>query len=76
MLLKDKTAVISGSNRGIGKSIVEIFSKNGANISYNRLSMKHASKHRAKQTNLQFAANQSMRVQSGLITEAIQAHLR
>ena len=32
MLLKDKTAVISGSNRGIGKSIVEIFSKNGANI--------------------------------------------
>lgn len=32
MLLKNKTAVISGSNRGIGKSIVEIFSKNGANI--------------------------------------------
>tara|TARA_B100000953_G_scaffold267293_1_gene235863 strand:- start:251 stop:994 length:744 start_codon:yes stop_codon:yes gene_type:complete len=32
MLLKDKTAVITGSNRGIGKEILKIFSKNGANI--------------------------------------------
>lgn len=32
MLLKDKTAVITGCNRGIGLSILEIFSKNGANI--------------------------------------------
>ena len=32
MLLKDKTAVITGSNRGIGKSILELFSENGANI--------------------------------------------
>ena len=32
MLLKDKTAVITGCNRGIGFSILELFSKNGANI--------------------------------------------
>ena len=32
MILKDKTAVITGCNRGIGFSILEIFSKNGANI--------------------------------------------
>jgi len=32
MLLKDKTAVITGSNRGIGKEILETFSSNGANI--------------------------------------------
>ena len=32
MLLKNKTAVITGCNRGIGKSILEEFSKNGANI--------------------------------------------
>ena len=31
-LLKNKTAVITGSNRGIGKKILEIFSENGANI--------------------------------------------
>ena len=32
MLLKEKTAVISGCNRGIGKSILEIFAKNQSNI--------------------------------------------
>jgi len=32
MLLKDKTAIITGCNRGIGKSMLEVFSKNGANI--------------------------------------------
>jgi len=32
MLLKNKTAVITGCNRGIGLSILEVFSKNGANI--------------------------------------------
>ena len=32
MLLSDKTAVITGCNKGIGKSILEEFSKNGANI--------------------------------------------
>ena len=32
MLLKDKTAVVTGCNRGIGLSILEIFSKNGANV--------------------------------------------
>lgn len=32
MLLKNKTIVLTGSNRGIGKSILELFSSNGANI--------------------------------------------
>ena len=32
MLLKHKTAVITGCNRGIGKSMLNIFSENGANI--------------------------------------------
>ena len=32
MLLKDKTAVITGSNRGIGRAILEMFAKNGCNI--------------------------------------------
>jgi|TARA_B110000438_G_scaffold184685_1_gene176392 3-oxoacyl-[acyl-carrier protein] reductase len=32
MLLKNKTAVITGCNRGIGFSVLELFSKNGANI--------------------------------------------
>jgi len=32
MLLKDKSAIITGCNRGIGKSILEVFAKNGANV--------------------------------------------
>jgi len=32
MLLKNKTAVVTGCNRGIGFSVLENFSKNGANI--------------------------------------------
>ena len=32
MHLKNKVAVITGSNRGIGKEILKNFSKNGANI--------------------------------------------
>ena len=32
MVLKNKTAVITGSNRGIGLKMLEIFSKNGADV--------------------------------------------
>ena len=32
MLLKNKTAVITGCNRGIGKKILEVFSANGATV--------------------------------------------
>ena len=32
MLIKGKTAVITGCNRGIGKALLEVFSKNGANV--------------------------------------------
>jgi 3-oxoacyl-[acyl-carrier protein] reductase len=32
MLLKNKTAVITGCNKGIGKVILELFAENGANV--------------------------------------------
>ena len=32
MLLRNKSAVVTGCNRGIGKAIIENFAKNGANI--------------------------------------------
>jgi len=32
MLLKNKTAIITGCNRGIGKKILETYSRNGATI--------------------------------------------
>ena len=33
-LLKDKNVVITGASRGIGKSILELFVKNGANVAF------------------------------------------
>lgn len=32
MLLKDKVVVLTGSNRGIGKSVLKLFHSEGANI--------------------------------------------
>ena len=32
MLLKNKTVVLTGCNRGIGKAILGVFAKNGASI--------------------------------------------
>ena len=37
-MLKDKTALISGASRGIGKKITYIFAKNGAFVGINYLS--------------------------------------
>lgn len=33
-LLKDKNVIITGASRGIGKSILELFVKNGANVAF------------------------------------------
>ena len=44
MSLKNKYAVITGCNKGIGKETVRIFSKNGSKIfveTYNKLKNKH-----------------------------------
>ena len=34
MLLKDKNVIITGASRGIGKGILELFVKNGANVAF------------------------------------------
>lgn len=36
-LLKDKTVIVTGGSRGIGKAIVQEFASNGANIAFNYL---------------------------------------
>ena len=33
-LLKDKNVIITGASRGIGKGILELFVKNGANVAF------------------------------------------
>ena len=43
-LLEDKTAIITGGSRGIGKAIVEIFVKQGANVAFTYSSSSDAAK--------------------------------
>ena len=33
-LLKDKNVIITGASRGIGRSILELFVENGANVAF------------------------------------------
>ncbi|MDH5414608.1 MAG: SDR family NAD(P)-dependent oxidoreductase, partial [Flavobacteriaceae bacterium] len=33
-LLENRTAIITGATRGIGRGIAEIFAKNGANVAF------------------------------------------
>lgn len=49
-LLEGKTAIITGGTRGIGKGIVEIFAKHGANIAFTYSSSAEAAEELASRT--------------------------
>ena len=49
-LLEGKTAIITGGSRGIGKGIVEIFAKHGANIAFTYSSSVEAAEELASRT--------------------------
>ena len=42
--LKNKTAIITGGSKGIGKGIVEKFAKNGCNVAFTYLSSESSAK--------------------------------
>ena len=39
MILKNKNAIVTGANGGIGKSILKVFAQNGANIAFTNIEM-------------------------------------
>ena len=43
-LLENKTAIITGATRGIGRGIAEVFAKNGANVAFTYSSSEEAAK--------------------------------
>ena len=49
-LLEGKTVIITGGSRGIGKGIVEVFAKHGANIAFTYSSSREAAEELAKIT--------------------------
>ena len=49
MLLKEKTALITGASRGIGKAIAELFVANGANVAFTYRSSKEEAKELEKE---------------------------
>jgi 3-oxoacyl-[acyl-carrier protein] reductase len=77
MLLKDKTALITGSNRGIGLAILENFAKQGCNIyahsrkenkAFTLLLKKVSDKYNVAITNINFDIQDSSEIKKGIMT--------
>ena len=47
-MLKDKTALITGASRGIGRAIALLFAENGCNIAYTYINEEKEAQERAQ----------------------------